>query len=42
MLNAAIPRSELVVAEEAGHSVYWETPDAFNAAVLDFTSRHRG
>ena len=42
MLNAAIPRSELIVAEEAGHSVYWESPDAFNAAVLDFTSRHRG
>ena len=30
MLQAKIPNSELVVAPEAGHSVYWERPDVFN------------
>lgn len=42
MLRYAIPRSEMVVADETGHSVYWERPDVFNAAVLDFVARHRG
>jgi pimeloyl-ACP methyl ester carboxylesterase len=35
-----IPNSELVVVPEAGHSVYWERPDVFNGAVLDFINRH--
>ena len=35
-----IPNSELVIVPEAGHSVYWERPDAFNSAVLDFFGRH--
>ena len=39
MLAAEIPDSELVVAPEAGHSVYWEQPDIFNRAVLDFIGR---
>ena len=41
LLMDAIPRSEMVVADETGHSVYWERPDIFNAAVLDFIARHR-
>jgi pimeloyl-ACP methyl ester carboxylesterase len=40
MLVAAIPGSELVVAPESGHSVYWEQPDIFNRAVLDFVGKH--
>jgi pimeloyl-ACP methyl ester carboxylesterase len=40
MLAAEIPNSELVIASEAGHSVYWEQPDVFNRAVLDFVGRH--
>ena len=40
MLVAEIPGSELVVAPESGHSVYWEQPDVFNRAVLDFVGRH--
>lgn len=36
-----VPRCELVIAAEAGHSLHWEQPDAFNAAVLDFIGRHR-
>ena len=40
MLQAEIPGSELVVAPEAGHSVYWEQPDVFNRAVLDFVGKH--
>src|SRR5262249_9974446 len=39
MLAAEIPDSELVVAPEAGPSVYWEKPDIFNRAVLDFIGR---
>jgi pimeloyl-ACP methyl ester carboxylesterase len=40
MLAAAIPGSELVVVPESGHSVYWERPDIFNQAILDFIGRH--
>ena len=39
MIAAKIPNSELVVAPEAGHSVYWEQPDLFNRAVLDFIGK---
>jgi pimeloyl-ACP methyl ester carboxylesterase len=40
MLAARIPNSELVVAPESGHSVYWEQPDIFNRAVLAFIAKH--
>ncbi len=40
MLAAEIPNSEIVIGSEAGHSVYWEQPDVFNRAVLDFIGRH--
>ena len=40
MLAAEIPNSEIVIASEAGHSVYWEQPDVFNRAVLDFIGKH--
>ena len=40
MIAAKIPGSQLVVASEAGHSVYWEEPDLFNRAVLDFIGKH--
>jgi pimeloyl-ACP methyl ester carboxylesterase len=36
MIVAEIPNSRLVVAPEAGHSAYWEQPEIFNRAVLDF------
>jgi pimeloyl-ACP methyl ester carboxylesterase len=31
---------EVVLFTEAGHSVYWEQPDAFNQVLLDFLQRH--
>ena len=31
---------ELVVVPETGHSPYWERPDVFNRALLDFLGRH--
>jgi len=34
------PECELVVAPEAGHSVYWEEPEVFNRAVLGFVAKH--
>jgi pimeloyl-ACP methyl ester carboxylesterase len=37
---AQIPSAELVTVPEAGHSTYWERPDVFNRAVLDFVGRH--
>jgi pimeloyl-ACP methyl ester carboxylesterase len=40
MLAARIPGSELVVAAESGHSVYWEAPEVFNRAVLEFVGKH--
>ena len=40
MIAAKIPNAELVVAPEAGHSVYWEEPELFNRAVLAFIGKH--
>ena len=40
MVAAQIPSSEVVIIREAGHSSYWEQPDAFNRAVLEFIGRH--
>jgi pimeloyl-ACP methyl ester carboxylesterase len=42
MLAARISGSELVVAAESGHSVYWEAQDVFNRAVLEFAGKHGG
>ena len=33
-------QAETVVVPEAGHSTYWEQPDAFNRAVLNFIRKH--
>ncbi len=35
-----LPRAEGVVIRDAGHSAFWEQPQAFNAALLDFLARH--
>jgi len=40
LLAGMIPRSELVLLPECGHSAYWERPDLFNAALLRFLRRH--
>ena len=40
MIAAEIPDSELVVVPESGHSVYWEQPEIFNRAILDFIGKH--
>jgi pimeloyl-ACP methyl ester carboxylesterase len=37
-----LPTAKLVVVSESGHSVYWEQPEVFNRAVLDFIVKHRG
>ena len=36
MIAAEIPNSRLALVPEAGHSIYWEQPEIFNRAVLDF------
>lgn len=38
---AHIPSAELVVVPEAGHSLYWERPNLFNSALLEFFAKHR-
>jgi pimeloyl-ACP methyl ester carboxylesterase len=35
-----IKGAEAVVVPEAGHSTYWEQPEAFNNAVLEFIRKH--
>jgi len=36
MIAAELPNSRLALIPESGHSTYWEQPDLFNHAVLDF------
>jgi pimeloyl-ACP methyl ester carboxylesterase len=36
LIAAEIPNSRLAVIPESGHSTYWEQPEIFNRAVLDF------
>jgi pimeloyl-ACP methyl ester carboxylesterase len=40
MFADRIKGAELVVVPEAGHSTYWEQPEAFNSAVLAFIRKH--
>ena len=40
MVAAQIPNSEVVIVPETGHAVYWERPDVFNRAVIDFFAKH--
>lgn len=40
MVAAQIPGSEVVIVPDTGHAIYWERPDVFNRAVLDFIGRH--
>jgi pimeloyl-ACP methyl ester carboxylesterase len=36
LIAAEIPNSRLALIPESGHSTYWEQPEIFNRAVLDF------
>jgi pimeloyl-ACP methyl ester carboxylesterase len=40
LFAARIKGSTTVVVTEAGHSAYWEQPDIFNAAVIEFLRKH--
>ena len=40
LFAAHIQGSETFTVPEAGHSVYWEEPEVFNRAVLDFIGKH--
>jgi pimeloyl-ACP methyl ester carboxylesterase len=37
-LSSEIPDSKLLIFEQGGHGLYWEVPDQFNKAVLDFVN----
>jgi pimeloyl-ACP methyl ester carboxylesterase len=41
MFATNMPGSEMVILPEAGHSAYWEQPEAFNRTVLGFLAKHR-
>jgi 3-oxoadipate enol-lactonase len=38
-IATAIPGSTLTLLPEVGHGMFWETPDAFNAALVEFLDR---
>jgi pimeloyl-ACP methyl ester carboxylesterase len=40
LFAARIKGAESVVVPEAGHSAYWEQPEVFNRAVLEFIRKH--
>ena len=40
LFAARIRGAESVVVPEAGHSAYWEQPEVFNRAVLEFIRKH--
>lgn len=40
MFAKHLPHAETVIVPEAGHSTYWEQPDAFNRVVLTFIDKH--
>jgi pimeloyl-ACP methyl ester carboxylesterase len=40
MFTARMKGAQSLVIPEAGHSSYWEKPDVFNRAVLDFLRKH--
>jgi pimeloyl-ACP methyl ester carboxylesterase len=40
LFAARFPNCESVVVPECGHSAFWEQPEHFNRAVLDFIGKH--
>ena len=40
LFAAHFPNCESLVIPECGHSAFWEQPELFNRAVLDFLSKH--
>jgi pimeloyl-ACP methyl ester carboxylesterase len=40
LFAARVKGSQAIVVPEAGHSAYWEQPEIFNQAVLEFISKH--
>jgi pimeloyl-ACP methyl ester carboxylesterase len=40
LVASRIRGAESLVVDGAGHSAYWEQPEAFNRAVLDFIRKH--
>jgi pimeloyl-ACP methyl ester carboxylesterase len=39
LFAARIKKAESIIVPEAGHSAYWEQPEVFNRAVLDFIQK---
>jgi pimeloyl-ACP methyl ester carboxylesterase len=41
LFAARIKNSGSVIVPEAGHSTYWEQPEVFNRAVLEFIGKYK-
>jgi pimeloyl-ACP methyl ester carboxylesterase len=41
LIAARFPNCESLVIPECGHSAFWEQPEVFNQAVLDFIGKQR-
>ena len=41
LFAARIRGAESVIVPKVGHSAYWEQPEIFNQAVLDFLGKHK-
>ena len=41
LFAARMRGAEMVVVPETGHSAYWEQPEMFNRAVLEFVAKHQ-
>ena len=37
-MSSEIPNSKLLIFDQGGHGLYWEAPDQFNKALLDFVN----
>jgi pimeloyl-ACP methyl ester carboxylesterase len=40
LFTARIKNAESLILPDVGHSGYWEQPEVFNRAVLDFIRKH--
>ena len=41
-IAAAIPGARLTILPDVGHGMFWETPDAFNTALIEFLDAQSG
>jgi pimeloyl-ACP methyl ester carboxylesterase len=40
-LESEIPNAKLMIFEQGGHGLYWEIPQRFNTAVVEFLNSQK-